>query len=240
MRQPREPKTPKPPRERRHRIRVALAKLKQRAARPDRPAVLADDESRAARAGTLAAVLLVAVIAAIVSFVHIENLAITHGQTWLAAILLPVSIDGTVAGSSLVMVRAARARITTPWLARTMLLLSVVATLAANLAYGAKFGVTGALLSGWPALAFVGSAEMAIGMVRRVRRAQPAGMAGDVVSSGIPADVVGAAEASLRVTLAAGNPWSVNQLAERFSLSRSQATRVRDGVLATSNGHAPS
>jgi len=120
---------------------------------------------------TAAAVLLVAAIAAVVSFVHIEHLAVTHGQTTLAAMLLPLSIDGTVAAASLVMLRAARAGLGTPWLARVMLGLSVVATLVANIAYGARFGLTGSLLSGWPAVAFIGSAEMAIGMVRRVQSA---------------------------------------------------------------------
>ena len=99
---------------------------------------------------TAAAVLLVAAIAAAVSYVHIEHLAVTHGQTMLAAVLLPVSIDGTVAAASLVMLRAARAGLGTPWLARVMLGLSVVATLAANVAYGARYGLTGSLLSGWP------------------------------------------------------------------------------------------
>jgi hypothetical protein len=114
-------------------------------------------------------VLLVAAIAAVVSFVHIEHLASSHGQTVLAAYLLPVSVDGTVAASSLVMLRAARAGLGTPALARLMLGLAVVATLAANIAYGAPYGVTGALISGWPAVAFIGCAEMAIGMVRRTR-----------------------------------------------------------------------
>jgi hypothetical protein len=123
----------------------------------------------AVRRLTAAAVLLVAAIAATVSFVHIEHLAVTHGQTALASTLLPVSIDGTVAAASLVMFRTARAGLGTPWLARVMLGLSVVATLAANVAYGARFGLTGSLLSGWPAVAFVGSAEMAIGTVRRTR-----------------------------------------------------------------------
>jgi hypothetical protein len=118
---------------------------------------------------TAAAVLLVAAIAAVVSFVHIEHLAATHGQTELAAMLLPLSIDGTVAAASLVMLRAARTGLGTPWLARVMLGLSVIATLAANIAYGARYGLTGSLLSGWPAVAFIGSAEMAIGMVRRTR-----------------------------------------------------------------------
>lgn len=116
---------------------------------------------------TTAAVLLVAAIAAAISFVHIESLAIRYGQPVLAAWLLPVSIDGTVAVSSLAMLRSARLGLTAPWLARTMLLLAVAATLACNVAYGLPHGVPGALLSGWPAVAFVGSAEVAISMSRR-------------------------------------------------------------------------
>jgi len=120
-----------------------------------------------------AAVLLVAAIAAVISFVHIEHLALTHGQTTLAAYLLPLSIDGTVAAASLVLLRAARAGLTAPRLAQVMLGLAVVATLAANVANGARYGLAGALLSGWPAVAFIGSAEMALGMVRRTRQAAP-------------------------------------------------------------------
>ena len=118
-----------------------------------------------------AAVLLVAAIAAVVSYIHIERLAVTHGQSALAAYLLPLSIDGTVAAASLAMLRSARAGLGTPYLARVMLGLAVTATLASNVAYGARFGLTGSLLSGWPAVAFIGSAEMAIGMTRRARAA---------------------------------------------------------------------
>ena len=117
---------------------------------------------------TTGAVLLVATIAAVVSFVHIEHLAVTHGQAELAADLLPLSIDGTVAAASMVMLRAARAGLGTPRLARFMLGLAVTATLAANVGYGLPYGMAGALLSGWPAVAFIGCAEMAIGMVRKV------------------------------------------------------------------------
>lgn len=46
-----------------------------------------------------------------------------------------------------------------------------------------------------------------------------------------------AALASLRVTLAAGNPWSQNQLQEKFRLTRAQAAKVRQQVLAGANGH---
>ena len=62
---------------------------------------------------------------------------------------------------------------------------------------------------------------------------------GGAFSSAPPSSAELAAEASLRATLAAGNPWSVNQLAERFSLTRGAATKLRQRVLAESNGHAP-
>ena len=50
-----------------------------------------------------------------------------------------------------------------------MLVLGGTATLAANADYGAPHGVTGELLSGSPAIAFVGSVEIALGMVRRTQ-----------------------------------------------------------------------
>jgi hypothetical protein len=116
---------------------------------------------------TAAAVLLVAAIAAIVSYIHVASLALRYGQPRLAAYLLPISIDGLVAVASLVMLRAARTNVSAPWLARTGLVLAVVATLACNVAYGLPHGWPGALLSGWPAVAFVVAAEMAISMTRR-------------------------------------------------------------------------
>jgi hypothetical protein len=71
------------------------------------------------------------------------------------------------------MLWAARSNLQTPWLARGMLGMpgGVLATLAANADYGAAHGLTGEMLSGWPAVAFVGSVEIALGMVRREREA---------------------------------------------------------------------
>jgi hypothetical protein len=132
---------------------------------------------KAIRVLTTLAVLVVAGIAAVISFTHIAHLALTHGQTFLAAVLLPLSIDGTVAAASLVMLRSARIKLPTPKLARVMLALSVLATLASNVLFGAGFGVVGALLSGWPAVAFIGCAEMAIGMIRHARATAPEAVA---------------------------------------------------------------
>src|SRR6266699_2713984 len=172
---------------------------------------------------TAAAVLLVAVIAAVVSFIHIEELAVTHGQTVLAAYLLPVSVDGTVAGASLSMLWAARSGLSTPRLARCMLTLGVLATLGANIGYGAPYGVSGELLSGWPAVAFVGSVEMVLSMVRRARTAPvteaeipvPEPPAGPVLTQSAPADSADAARLALAASVAAGNPVSQRQMMAR-------------------------
>lgn len=67
-----------------------------------------------------------------------------------------MNIDGIAAASSLVVLRAARMALDTPWLVRVMLVLAVVATLGANVLYGLHVGYVGAMLSGWPAVAFIG------------------------------------------------------------------------------------
>src|SRR5260221_11531675 len=76
------------------------------------------------------------------------------------------------------MLWAARSGLSTPWLARCMLTLGVLATLGANVGYGAPYGWSGELLSGWPAVAFVGSVEMVRSMVRRARTAPATDTAG--------------------------------------------------------------
>ena len=192
---------------------------------------------RLIRVATAGAVLLVAAIAAVVSFVHIEHLAVTHGQTALAWCLLPVSIDGMVAAASLVMLRAARSGLGTPWLARSMLGLAVSATLACNVGYGLPVGVPGALPSGWPAVVFIGCAEMAIGMVHCARPLPPAGQPGTAVAHG-GTSAEEAARLAWRASIAAGNPLSQRQLASRFGMTRPAAARLHKEVIAESNGHA--
>jgi Protein of unknown function (DUF2637) len=198
------------------------------------------NDGRPVRMATAAAVLLVAAIAAVISYVHIEHLAVTHGQSVLAAGLLPLSIDGTVAAASLVMLRAARRGLGTPWLARFMLVLAVSATLACNVAYGAPFGLTGALLSGWPAAAFIGCAEMALGLVRRTR--QEPGARREAIPAPVPEVATTALEAA-RVAYAAsvrgGNGLSGRALERQFGISRSEAAKVRSEAAIAGNGNGP-
>jgi hypothetical protein len=129
-----------------------------------------------------ATVAVVAVDAAIVSYSHIYDLATgapgSGTETGIQPRLLPLSIDGVIAEASLVLLYAARHRITpAPRLARCMLVLGIVATVAANVTHGLPSSmlspvthvVISALLSAWPAGAFIGSVEMAMGLVRAIR-----------------------------------------------------------------------
>jgi DNA-binding CsgD family transcriptional regulator len=195
---------------------------------------------------TAAAVLLVAAIAAVVSYMHVATLALHYGQAPLAAYLLPLSIDGMVATSSLALLRSARAGVSAPWLARTGLVLAVMATLAANVASGLPHGWPGALLAGWPAVAFVISAETAIAMSRRrvakVATERPA----DTGTRRAHARPRRAAsrrpaaadtEAAILATLASGQDMTNEQLARAVGVSTRTARRYRSRLTPVATGH---
>lgn len=119
---------------------------------------------------TALVVLVVAAFAGIVSYEHAYDLARTHGQFGVAARLLPLSIDGLIVSASLVLLHAARQKLSAPRLARWMLVVGVAATVGANLAYGLRYGILGGVISSWPAISFIGSVELVVGMIRRSRR----------------------------------------------------------------------
>jgi Protein of unknown function (DUF2637) len=78
---------------------------------------------RAIRISTAAAVLAVAGIAAYVSYWHAFEVIRTHGESGATARVEPATIDGLVYASSMVILYAARHRLTVPSLARLLLAL---------------------------------------------------------------------------------------------------------------------
>jgi hypothetical protein len=194
---------------------------------------------RLIRTGTAAVVAAVAAFAAIVSYSHIYDLGRQHGQAGTAARLLPLSVDGLILAASLVMLHEARNGRSAPPLARYMLGLGVAATVAANVAYGSAFGVLGAVISAWPAVAFIGSAEMAMGLVRATRSAPEAAQSAPADLAAVAADAESAARAALAASIAAGNPLSQRKVMARFGLTRAAETSVRQAVRAGANGHGP-
>jgi hypothetical protein len=121
---------------------------------------------RAIRVSTAVAVLGVAGIAAYVSYWHAYEVVRAHGESGVTARLEPTTIDGLVYASSMVVLYAARHRLAVPALARWLLALGIVATLAANVAHGWPNGPIGAAVAAWPAASLVGSYELLLWLIR--------------------------------------------------------------------------
>ena len=121
---------------------------------------------RAIRVSTAAAVVGVAGIAAYVSYWHAAEVVRAHGESGVTARLEPATIDGLVYASSMVILYAARHRLPVPGLARWLLALGIMATLAANVAHGWSHGPVGAAVAAWPAASLVGSYELLLWLIR--------------------------------------------------------------------------
>ena len=189
---------------------------------------------RVIRFATAAVVCAVAAFAAVVSYSHIYGLGRAHGQDGTAARLLPLSVDGLILAASLVLLHEARNDRDAPRLARFMLWLGIAATIGANIAYGAGYGLLGALISAWPAVAFIGSVEIAM---QQVRRARAPGAAATVPE--VPGDVGQAVRTAYGASVAAGQPLSQRAMAERFGLSRRKVSQLITTIAVDSNCQLP-
>jgi hypothetical protein len=145
-------------------------------------------------------------------------------------------VDGLILAASLVLLHEARNDRDVPGLARFMLWLGIGATIGANIAYGAGYGLFGALISAWPAVAFIGSVEIAMQQVRRART--PRAATGGPAVPEAPRDVEQAVRAAYAASVAAGAPLSQRAMAERFGLSRRRVSQLIASVTVESNGHA--
>jgi hypothetical protein len=176
------------------------------------------------RYATALVVCAVAGFAAIVSYSHIYDLGRSHGQAGTAARLLPLSVDGLILAASLVLLHEARNGRSAPGLARLMLWLGIAATVGANIAFGARFGLLGAAISAWPAVAFIGAVEIVMQLVRRSRVSEQ--VAGEPVVPVVAGNVEEAVRAAYAASVAAGAPLSQRAISQRFGISRRKASQL--------------
>jgi hypothetical protein len=115
---------------------------------------------------TAGAVLGVATVAAVASYEHAYDLVRAHGEAGWTARLVPLTVDGLIYASSMVMLDSARRRTPVPALARWLFSLGIAATLAANVAHGIGHGLIGATVAAWPAVALIGSYELLMMVIR--------------------------------------------------------------------------
>jgi hypothetical protein len=121
---------------------------------------------RIIRWSTALVVLGVAAIAAVVSYEHACALVRAHGESGWAGRLIPLTVDGLIYASSMVMLCSARRDVPSPALARWLLGSGIIATLSANVAHGLGHGIIGAAVAAWPAVALVGSYELLMMIIR--------------------------------------------------------------------------
>ena len=121
---------------------------------------------RVIRWTTAGAVLGVAAVAAAASYERAYDLVQGHGEAGWTARLVPLTVDGLIYASSMVMLDSARRKAPVPALARWLLGLGIAATLAANVAHGLGHGLIGAAAAAWPAVALVGSYELLMMIIR--------------------------------------------------------------------------
>ena len=83
-----------------------------------------------------------------VSYEHASALARAYGESGWTGRLIPLTVDGLIYASSMVMLDSARRGVRVPALSRWLLGLGMVATLAANVAHGLGHSIIGAVVAG--------------------------------------------------------------------------------------------
>lgn len=86
----------------------------------------------------------VAAVAAVASYEHASTLVRAHDESGWTGRLIPLKVDGLIYASLMVMLDSARRRVRVPALARWLLGVGIVATLAANIAHSLGHGPVGA------------------------------------------------------------------------------------------------
>lgn len=115
---------------------------------------------------SIAGMTCVAVTAAVISFRHVYSLAIEHGETSLAAALLPISIDGAITCCVVGIMGANRNNQRAGVMTWTLLVLALAASLGANIA-SAEPTLVGRLIAAWPPLAMGLGIEVVSAQIRQ-------------------------------------------------------------------------
>jgi hypothetical protein len=171
----------------------------------------------------------VAAVAAVVSYEHAGDLVRAHGETGWTTRLIPLTVDGLIYASSMMMLDSARRGMAVPVLARWLLGLGIAATLAANVTHGLGHGPVGAAVAAWPAVALVGSYELLM-MIIRSDQVQPAASEALEIRDADP--IQDQAAQLFADDLAADRVPSVRIIQARLHVGQPRAQRVR-AYLAT-------
>lgn len=184
---------------------------------------------RVIRWSTALAVVGVAAVVAVVSYEHASALVREHGEPGWTGHLIPLTVDGLIYASSMVTLDSARRGVRVPALARWLLGLGIIATLAANVVHGLGHGLIGAAVGAWPAVALVGSYEL---LMMVIRGEQMPAVTPSAYDDDLAADPLGERAAIVfAADLAADRVPSIRAIRAALHVGRPRAQRLR-GYLA--------
>jgi hypothetical protein len=180
----------------------------------------------------------VAAVAVAASYEHADALVRAHGESGWTARLVPLTVDGLIYASSMVMLDSARRKVSVPLLARWLLGLGIAATPAANVAHGLSHGPVGTAVAAWPAIALVGSYELFMTIIRGAR--QPT--VGVTAAEHVPEAVSGTDPLRVQAAevfagdMAAGCVPSIRAIRSRLRVGQPRAQQVRAYLAALADG----
>jgi Protein of unknown function (DUF2637) len=195
---------------------------------------------RIIRWSTALAVLGVAVVAAVVSYEHASALVRVHGESGWTGRLIPLTVDGLIYASSMTMLDSARRGVRVPSLARWLLGLGIVATLAANVAHGLGHGIIGAAVAAWPAVALVGSYELLMMIIRGAQASAAAPRPHDGASVSMFDPLGEQAAVVFAADLATNRVPSIRAIRAALHVGQSRAQRLRKYLAAAADTHGGS
>lgn len=220
-------------------------RLPRRAPRSTAPARPVPGVLRLPRRIALIAIAVLVAGASLVSFAESYRglwlWALHHGLSGIWAAAFPAQIDVFIAVGELTLFVALVDQWRTRQRAAAWLvtLAGLAVSVAGNIGHVTGHSIAVRATAAVPPLAASAALAVGLGVLKRVVEKHHQDSGADAFRALVPGDAESAALASLRATLAAGNPWSGRQLETRFGLTRAQATKVRELVLAESNGHHP-
>jgi hypothetical protein len=170
-------KDPKPPREvkiktprvGRHPLRALRTRLTRPTRAPVAPATLHKRELIAVTVLAAAAVLAVTGIAAVISYSHMQDWALANHEPDWRARLFPLSVDGAILASTLVLYADSRAGRRADKLAYFITMLGIAWSVGANIGHTWVDSLAAKMIAGWPPIAMALSVELLFRFARRWR-----------------------------------------------------------------------
>jgi hypothetical protein len=135
----------------------------------------------------------------------------------------------------MVLLDSARRGVPVPALARWLLGMGIVATLAANVAHGLGQGPIGAIVAAWPAVALVGSYELLMMIIRSAQASATPNAHGDVSMADPLED---RAAAVFAAELTTDHVPSIRAIRAALHVGQPRAQRLRDCLAMAVVTHA--